>query len=304
MSANSSEGSTAPQDEACPAASNFRIDAISAADIVLVYDQSPRLRNILVRFVNVVGQRVLASLRKTERLNRIPWRCKFSHVMLGLDGGLIIHADGKTVAVEVISDALHYQTKDVSIFRVYRRKDMSKDFADKIAQSAMRYYNQEYSFVTFFRKDVEEDTTQFCSRLVAHAYRSAGLPLTQLLDNKVLPVDLYQICQSDIWEDITEEFIQRLPSSAIDKSAPSIELPGQGKVSLSQWLRDTDRLILELARRRKQTLEEKYKNIQTLLQIEALLGGFCVIQFQLSKQISLDPSTLEDGSAARIASVL
>ena len=48
--------------------SNFNIGAISAGDIVFVFDVSARLRDKIVQFVNVTGQRILASIRKTERL--------------------------------------------------------------------------------------------------------------------------------------------------------------------------------------------------------------------------------------------
>src|ERR1700688_4106817 len=94
-----------------PLDTGISITAVNAGDIVLVYDQSTRLRNIAKRWGNVVGQRILAAIRRGEHVplkSRLPY---YSHVLLGLGGGLIIHADGKTVAVEVIHEALHFHAK-------------------------------------------------------------------------------------------------------------------------------------------------------------------------------------------------
>jgi hypothetical protein len=232
-------------DLASPMFSTFRIDAISAADIIFVYDGSTRVRNKVIRFINVVGQRILASIRKAERLTLALRVRKYSHVMLGVGGGLIIHADGKTVAVELISVALHCQTTEESLFQVYRRKDLSHDQADQIVKSAMRYYNQKYRFTTYFGESDAGDTTQFCSRLVAHAYCAAGVRLTSLAENRVLPVDLYQICQSDKWIDVSDTVVQEAPSTDIDELLPSIEIPGQGELSISDFLAHCDEVTVK-----------------------------------------------------------
>jgi hypothetical protein len=282
----------------------FEIGAISAGDIVFVYDRSPRVRNKISRFINVIGQRILASIRKEERLRLAPRVRRYSHVMLGVGGGLIIHADGKSVAVEVISDALHHHTREASLFQIYRRKDISRDLAEKIVKSAMRYYGQRYRFSTYFAEPDAGDTTQFCSRLVAHAYRSAGVPLSSLTDSKVLPVDLYQICQSRAWNDVSAEFVQQPPPPAINELLPTIEIPGQGELSLSDFLTHSDAVILEAARLTKENIKLQYDTTRTLLHNEALLARFSSFQFDLSKQIRLTPSALEDTFALRITRVL
>ncbi len=282
----------------------FEIGAISAGDIVFVYDASPRVRNKISRFINVIGQRILASIRKVERLRLAPRVRRYSHVMLGVGGGLIIHADGKSVAVEVISDALHHHTKEASVFQIYRRKDISQELAEKVVKSAMRYFGQKYRFSTYFAKPDAGDTTQFCSRLVTHAYRSAGISLTSLTDNRVLPVDLYQICQSPAWNDVSVEFVQPPPSPAINELFPTIDLPSQGELSLSDFLTHSDTLILEAARLTKENIKLQYDTTHTLLHNEALLARFSSLQFALSKQIYLTPNALEDTFAHRITRVL
>lgn len=288
-----------------PALSNFQIGAISAGDIVFVYPRPTRLRKLIVRFLNVVGQRILASLRKTDRLGlRMPLR-SYSHVMLGVGGGLVIHADGKTVAVEIITDALHQETNEASLFQVYRRRDISPNVADKIAKWAVRYYHQKYRFFSYFGEGAEGDTTQFCSRLVAHVYRTAGLPLATLPDHKVLPLDLYRICQSDPpWSDISAEFIQPAPDPAADAQLGPVEIPGRGEMPLSALIQHADALLRNAARLNKEQIELQYETTRLLLENEALLAKFCAEQFNISKLIGFAPAAIDDTIARPIARVL
>jgi hypothetical protein len=140
--------------------------------------------------------------------------------------------------------------------------------------------------------------------LVAHAYRSAGVPLTSLTDSKVLPVDLYQICQSRAWNDVSAEFVQQQPPPAINELLPTIEIPGQGELSLSDFLTHSDAVILEAARLTKENIKLQYDTTRILLHNEVLLARFSSFQFDLSKQIRLTPSALEDTFALRITRVL
>ena len=287
-----------------PALSNFQIGAISAGDIVFVYQRPAHLRKLIVRFLNLAGQRILAWFRKMDRLALMTPIRSYSHVMLGVGGGLIIHADGKTVAVEIIADALHQETNEASLFQVYRRGDVSPDLADNIAKWAVRYYHQKYRFFSYFGEGAEGDTTQFCSRLVARAYRAAGLPLTSLPDHKVLPLDLYRICQSDSWSDISAEFLQAAPDPAADAQWEPIEIPGRDAMPLFAFIRHGDALLRNAARLNRQQIELQYKTTRLLLENEALLAKFCAIQFDISKQIRLAPAAIDDTIAPRIARVL
>jgi Permuted papain-like amidase enzyme, YaeF/YiiX, C92 family len=287
-----------------PQPPSFQIGAISAGDVVFVYDGSTRIDKKVKRFLNVIGQRILASIRRAERVSLRPRVRKYSHVMLGVGGGLIIHADGKTVAVEVVSDALHHNTKDAALFKVYRRKDMSQGMADKIVKSAMRYYGKKYSFTKYFAESDEEDTTQFCSRLVAHAYRAAGTPLGSLDDNRVLPLDLYQACQTDGWEDISAEFLQAAPSAEADKLLPPIEIPGEGALPLSELAKRSDELQRKMAESGKQTIALQYETTRMLLENEATLAKYVGAQFDLTKKLRMAPSALADEDAFRVTRVL
>jgi hypothetical protein len=282
----------------------FRIGAIGAGDIVFVYDRSQRVRDKIMQFVIVNGPRILAWFRKTEQVMPFSALHKYSHVMLGVGSGLIIHADGETVAVEIISDALVYETKVASTFQIYRRKDISSEIASKIVKSAMRYYNRKYRFSSFFSESRDSDTTQFCSRLVAHAYRAAGIPLTLRTDHKVLPVDLYKICQSDAWEDISSMFVRETNSPMAEEVLPPIEIPGHEKMSIAELNDYVEDLILKQAKDLKELQKLSYLRTQGLLTIEGLEAQSLVAQFDLSKNFYAMPSALDDRAAASIALVL
>jgi hypothetical protein len=227
--------------------------------------------------------------------------------MLGLNAGLIIHADGKKVAVEIITDALHYGTDLASHFEVYRRRHLTPKFRQTIAKTAVRYYSQKYRFSPFFldvRKRRKEDTTQFCSRLVANAYRSAGLPISSLSDQKTLPIDLYQACQSDDWENITANFLERPIETEVSESAGTIDIPGLGQMTLADFLAHSDELILDGARRSKDFYELQYKTMKDQLEAEELIEKFCALLFELAKKTYIKPAKLDHRTAERIVTVL
>ena len=154
----------------------FRSLSIEAGDIVIVLDRPSNPFGKLKQTINVIGQRALARLRASDPVDLLAPLPKHSHVMLGVGDGLIIHADGKTVALEVLSDALHVDRPDAYHYQVYRNKNISPETAAQVAKSAMRYFGQKYRFTSYLGQEQEGDTTQFCSRLVAHAYRAVDLP--------------------------------------------------------------------------------------------------------------------------------
>src|SRR5690606_40510835 len=116
-----------------------------AGDIIFFDSNSPRFWSRLKRNVNVTGQRLLAATRHSKHrisiFGRIP---KYSHVILGLDGGIVIHADGKSVEIEVITDALHIATAEQAHYTIYRHKGISDVTRQKISLEAIRYYRQKY----------------------------------------------------------------------------------------------------------------------------------------------------------------
>ena len=287
-----------------PLTPTFLIGEVRAGDIVFVYDGSTSAVKRVKRWINILGQRILASVRKTDRSRLKLETQKYSHVMLGLGQGLIIHADGKTVAVEVVSDALHYDTKDASRFQIYRRKNITAEQVEAIVKPAMRYYNQRYSFFTYFQEIDTGDTTQFCSRLVTYSYRTAGMSLTSLPDNQVLPMDLYRICQTDAWEDVTSTVIVEALPRRIDETIPPIDLPGVGTLSMSEFLAQGDALILNAAQLQKKTIAMQYEVTRQLMHNEALLAKFVRLKFKSSVQLYLHPESMTEDDVVRITRLL
>jgi hypothetical protein len=288
-----------------PANVTFAIGQISTGDIVFVDVRPNRVLDRVVRYLNVNGQRLLLALRKDEKIS--PWKKlpKHSHVMLGLDGGLIIHADGKKVAVEIISDALHYGTEVASHFEVYRRRSLTPELRAQIAKAAIRYYSQKYRFSPFFldvretkqARAKKEDTTQFCSRLVASSYRLAGVPISSLPDQKTLPVDLYQACQSDDWQNVTSEFLEQPLGAEINEAMGTIDVPGLPTTTIADFLARADELILGSARMAKEFHEMHYKSVKDIMESEGLLSKYCAARFDIAKKIYTAPAMLDDQSA-------
>jgi hypothetical protein len=286
-----------------PSAPSFETSAVAAGDVVFVYDQHTNPVKRFKRLGNVIGQKLLASIRRQDRQPLKSGLRTYSHVMLGVGNGLIIHADGKTVTVEPMSDALNYETDERSLFQVFRRDEMSPEAAKAIAREAARYYAQKYRFSSFFAEPVEQDTTQFCSRLVAYAFRVAGIPLTGLPDNKVLPLDLFRVCQSGGWKDVTKDFISAPQATIGDDIFPKVRLEGED-VSLSQFLAKADSVLATSARLSAKTMQVVYEANKSILATEALLAKFCGAQFDLAKALRLNPSALNDKDATTIARLL
>jgi hypothetical protein len=288
----------------------FSVASIWAGDVIFVYDQSPGLLKKIIRVVNTYGQRLLARLRRQQSLPIRKKLTRYSHVMLGAGGGVIVHADGKTVSVEVVSDALRFGKPDAVRFEVYRRDDMTPELGAAIAHAGVRYYNQKYRFSSYFSKSDTEpapgkgDTTQFCSRLVAHAYRAADLALCPLDDNRVLPVDLFDICQSPPWRNITEQCVDSpIPKEALDL-LPPIEIPGHGIVSIPDFLENTTKQGAELAKILKRAQELRYEVIKDAMNTEAMLALLVAAQLELAKGLRVVPDQIDDKRADEIVRVL
>jgi hypothetical protein len=227
--------------------------------------------------------------------------------MLGLGNGLIIHADGKKVSIEIISDALQFATDQASAFTVYRRKGLSDVARNTIAAAARRYYERHYSFFLMYLSiTVSGDRpAQFCSQLAAHAYGVVGIRMTTLPENRILPVDLFLLCQkSEHWKDVTNEFTREPSSPDADKILPRIPIPGEGELSVSEFLSLSDKRIRESAEATKQVYDIVYKTVRDGVRTEALLSKHSAARFDLAKLVYLAPSEMDDEVSGWIVRVL
>lgn len=285
---------------------SFQSWRIAAGDVILVYSGSGGKQHRVISRLNVIGQRILASVRKLDRLPLLSKLPRFSHVMLGIGPGLIIHADGKSVAVEIPKDALRQNTDTPAGFRVYRRKSLSQDNADTIAREAMRYYRQRYTFLPYFRRKRYADTTQFCSRLVAHSFALAGTPIIAKREaNKVLPIDLAaSFADSPDWQDITGRFFDAPPASKGFEKHRTVAVPGQAQLSEEEVRNGTDRALSKYAQVDKETIEVGFKAAHAVLTGEAQRYELVALQFRFSKMVSFAPQLMNEIFAAKAIEVL
>jgi hypothetical protein len=130
--------------------------------------------------------------------------------------------------------------------------------------------------------------------LIAHAYRAAGKRLTSLPDHRVLPLDLYRICQSPPWQDVSEDFIEAPPPADLDRIMGPIPVPGLGNVTVTQFFDRSDTQLRELARLQKLTKEQEYAALQNMLSVELQLNRYVTLQLGVTQQIRKDPQFMND----------
>lgn len=285
----------------------FEISQLRAGDIIFVKSSRSEKRQLLIQNLNIHGQRVLAALRRQDRISLTEHLPRHSHVMLGLGLGNIIHADGRTVALEGVEQALHLGADNQYEFSIFRRLNLDAEIGVRVAAEAVRYLRNRYDFKTYLRArpaPEKEDATQFCSRLVANAYRLAGESITSLPDHRVLPVDLWKICQGAGWAEVTGEFIENIDWGTVGKEMSLIDTPGRGTITISDLLSEGNNLTRAAADSTRNIMEFQRDSVETLLRIEALLAQYVNAQFQLAKMSRLDPSIIDDAFADSISRVL
>ncbi|SAL52727.1 YiiX/YebB-like N1pC/P60 family cysteine hydrolase [Caballeronia concitans] len=292
--------------------SGIGLGAVRAGDLIFVHPRTGRAHEKIKRYLNVKGQRILSGAREGERVSPLKSATRhvrdYSHVMLGLGGGLIIHADGKKVVIDVLQDVVEACTPADSTFKVYRRRSLDPSQAKVIVKAAHRYFATKYSFLSYFTTPSETDTTQFCSRLIAHAYRSANLPLSHLADHRVLPLHLYAACQADEWQDVSSCFFPVFPTGLSSEVLDSIRDLGiftPEELSFhADTLRGHDEDLLKVGRLRREAAAAFYENAQNILDMHKNRTQLVTLQWQLANEIELTPENIEDTGASIIARVL
>lgn len=288
-------------------ATGLRAAQLAAGDLIFVNAVPTTIGRRLAQGANLMGQRVLVARRSGPATPSSPGAGGFSHVMLGIGPGLVIHADGRRVALDLLSDVWPAFSGPAASVQVYRKRDMDGRLAGKVALHAKRYLRRKYSFIPFFGDRAPAgrvDTTMFCSRLVAYAFREAGAPLTALPDHKVLPADLVQICRRSGWDDITAGFAETPIDPSVDEHLPGIEIPGEGSMTLSAFFARTDAAMAQVSRLAKETEEARFDVTRELLESEALMSQFVAAMFDYAKQVHEDPALVGEHAAGIICRTL
>lgn len=288
---------------------SFTLGSIANGDVVLIYSRPRSLWGRVSRSINVLGQRLLAAIRRVERVSLLTPLPSHSHAMIGVGGGLVIHADGKQVSVDVISDVILPEMNDAARFVVYRHRQLSSQSATEIVKLAYRYFSQSYGFMPYFgsalvRLRRKEDTTQFCSRLIAHAYRSAGHQLTTLTDNRVLPLDLYRICQGAEWQDVTAEFVEKGFSEEALASLDKATAGDLGGVSFQDFMAGSEQTLRKSASLHRDLLRIQYKSLRDQLHAEATIAKYVSLQLDIAKASLIAPDPMEERVVGWVKGIL
>ena len=285
---------------------------LDAGDVVFMAKRAGQRREKISTAINVNGQRLLAAFRRAERLRITTRLGAWSHVVLALGDGTVIHADGRSVAIDTAHDVLDIDGEELH-FRVFRREGLSERQGMAVTREAKRYLAQKYSFRRYFTTGgrssagKREDTTQFCSRLVARSFAVAGLPLSPRPEHRVLPIDLYAACQLPPWREVTSDVVRRRWPASSNGILERIEVPGQGElsmISMTEFFKKTDALMdhtAELAKQREYILLRSGRNV---IAAQAVIAQHASVLLDLIKQVRIHPYLLGDKVAEKIVQVL
>lgn len=187
---------------------------------------------------NMFGQTVLRL-----RAGRFTRRAKYSHVMLVVEPGVVVHADKGLLRVETLRDFLKDHKVPPRKVRVLRRsRDLTADENLRLVEEANRFIGQPYSFIygrrsTLFgralrgaigrvpaRRRQEKDLTlPFCSELVSLAYGAVGISFMGRPSDQTLPFDIEHGTDPFDWLDVTRSYFAG-PDRFDAKSHEGVEL--------------------------------------------------------------------------------
>jgi hypothetical protein len=276
----------------------LRAKAGVPGDIIFVLGRNKRAR------LNLRGQ----SLLRLFRIFRGGFPlARYSHVMLVLSPGLVIHADGKSVKVQPLADVV-LEEAGPGGFRAMRLvgdqlNDRSNGRAHDrgrqvVAEEALKFYNQKYSFIygrrsgwmgsLFHRSSTK--SFPFCSELISAAYGAAGLKICNLPYDRTLPVDLEAQCVPPLWKDVTDEFDMEIPSaSPLDHETISLE---DGELTLSEFLAAADRLLESTNRADADFVDVTHQSVISQIRACVLFQQIRGFEFQMAKLGAVVPESL------------
>lgn len=264
--------------------------SVKPGDIILVFTPGARSK------LNVAGQSVM---RLRDIFRGEYTRSRYSHVMLGVSQGVVIHADGKTTKMEKFTDAIHGRQIDRKNLLVLRPANplLSESESLRLVRAAQFFLQQKYSFIPGRATSVvgrllhrrRPLTHPFCSELVAFAYAAIGRQIARRPADRVLPLDLEIHCKEPGWKDVTEEYITPDDPTGLGH----IEIPVAGRVMpLPEFLIQTDRLLEQSWDHNVQQANLLYETAHSCIQPCVLVQQLRSAQFDISKALALNPQLL------------
>jgi len=159
---------------------------------------------VLLRSTDKKGKRIEVA----QRIARMDLASPvFSHVMLSLGNGLIIHAASEGVTVTTIFKLDEECNRTWQVFRheklVRRFEAQWPDNAVLFGQVAQFYLGQSYDFS--LRVKIDRYDVAFCSELVGRVYKAFGLPFRKSAST-LWPIDIGAETVSPPWHDVTTQW--------------------------------------------------------------------------------------------------
>ena len=259
--------------------------SVHPGDVILIFTKGKRAR------INIVGQSVMRLRRILTGTYR---QSRYSHVMLGVSAGIVVHADGHSVKVERLTDAIRGDQMASGNLLVMRPAHPALQESDglRIVQEALTFLQQTYSFIpgrksTWLGRIIHRKrplTHPFCSELVAAAFAAIGRPITDLPPDRVRPVDLEMYCTPPAWRDVTDEYVAEHGHSALDDVA--IDVAGR-VLALPSFFRETDQLLEKAWGHDTQQTNLVYQASVSIVHACGLIQQLRSMELDLSKKLAL-----------------
>lgn len=129
-------------------------------------------------------------------------KSRSSHVLFSFGDGAFVHSTtGGGVDFEFYERAIS-DAKDG--WQVIRKKGLTAETRENLQKAALFFVDQAYNYKFLLKSN---DSSSFCSELVAKIFERAGVPLFDKETGKVTPADFDRAADTDdCWEDVTDGY--------------------------------------------------------------------------------------------------
>lgn len=265
-------------------------ESVQAGDVILIFTRGSRAQ------LNVAGQSLM---RLRALLSGGYSRARYSHVMLGISPGVVVHSDGESVKMQRLADVLGGAPPAPGCLLALRpdHPPLDAGTALLLVGEAQYYLKQKYSFIPGRRSSAagrllhgrRRLTHPFCSELVAAAYAAIGRPIGRRPPDRMLPVDLEMYCQPPVWRDVTAAYLADAPAPAPD----GIVIPVGGRqLTLPEFFEETDHLLHKMWGQQVEQAGLVYELVKSHIEPCVLQQQLRSAELQMSKQLALDPTLL------------
>lgn len=277
--------------------------SVKCGDVIFVLNESKHARaSVVVQTVLRLGD-LLAGRRGIAA---------YSHVMLGISQGIVIHADGAEVTVESLRNALEDELDEVDRrrFRVVRPDQPGLSAADEqtLTVEAIGFLKEKYSFVLGrrsgwfgrLRHRNRHLTQPFCSELIATAYRAIDRPIGGRAADRTLPSDIDAFCIPPAWRDATDEYFEARPDVVIDDRIRV----GDRTLTIAQFMIEGDALLQHGWDLNSAQTVAQHDVVNSIIAPAVFIQQAKGIELEVAKMVALRPTLLFGAHAMTTAADL